>query len=92
MKPAMRSVGIDHGGWHRLRHTRATRLVEAGARPDQVQRQLGHHDLAFTMRTYLHAADDDMADPDALWPEANVEDDNEQPEEMGDALGLVGEA
>lgn len=67
LKPAMRSAGIEHGGWHRLRHTAATRLIEAGARPDQAQRWLGHHDLAFTMRTYVHPAEDDLPDPDKIW-------------------------
>ena len=68
-KPAMRAAGIEHGGWHLLRHTAATRLVEAGARPDQAQRWLGHHDLAFTMRTYVHPAEDDLPDPDVVWAE-----------------------
>lgn len=67
LKPAMRAAGIEYGGWHRLRHTAATRLIEAGARRDQAQRWLGHHDAAFTMRTYVHPAEDDLPDPDEVW-------------------------
>lgn len=52
--------------WHRLRHTSATRLIEAGARPDQAQRWLGHHNLAFTVRTYVHPTEDDLPDPDEV--------------------------
>lgn len=70
LKPAMRAAGIEHGGWHRLRHTAATRLIESGARPDQAQRWLGHHDAAFTMRTYVHPAEDDLPDPDEVWADS----------------------
>jgi len=40
-----------------LRHTSATLLLEAGASPASVQRQLRHSTLAMTER-YLHASAD----------------------------------
>lgn len=69
LRPARDAAGIEYGGWHRLRHTAATRLIESGARPDQAQRWLGHHDSAFTVRVYVHPADDDLPDPDEVWGE-----------------------
>jgi len=69
LKPAMLKAGIKHGGWHRLRHRAATRLIESGARPDQAQRWLGHHDSAFTVRVYVHPQADDLPDPDEVWGE-----------------------
>jgi integrase len=61
--PAMRSAGISHGAFHRLRHTTGTELKRRGAGLDQIQAHLGHHDLAFTMRVYVHV-DGEEAGPD----------------------------
>ena len=69
LRPARDAAGIEYGGWHRLRHTAATRLIESGARPDQAQRWLGHHDSAFTVRVYVHPQADDLPDPDEVWGE-----------------------
>ena len=67
LKPAREAAGIPYGGFHRLRHTCGTRLHAGGARPDQVQRWLGHHDLAFTMRTYVHPDVNDLPDPERIF-------------------------
>ncbi len=91
LRPARDAAGISHGGWHRLRHTAATRLIEAGARPDQAQRWLGHHDLAFTMRTYVHPAEDDLPDPDEIWGEQRHADGLVDDAETG-AMEAVAEA
>ena len=46
---AMRGGGLE-GGAHRLRHTYATELLEAGMPLEQVMRRLGHTGPAMTMR------------------------------------------
>ncbi len=43
------TVGIDHLFPHRLRHTCATRLLNAGMDIVQIQKLLGHENLATTM-------------------------------------------
>lgn len=47
---------------HCLRHTYATRCLEAGVSPKVVQQQLGHKTLKMTMDLYTHALDDFCAD------------------------------
>ena len=37
-----------------LRHTNATRLIEAGVSPATVSERLGHKDVGFTLDTYVH--------------------------------------
>ena len=39
--------------FHKLRHTHATRLVQAGASPKEVQRRLGHADVKTTLDFYF---------------------------------------
>ena len=43
---------------HALRHTHATKLVEAGANIKAVQIRLGHKDITTTMGTYVHHTDE----------------------------------
>jgi integrase len=66
LQPAMRAAGIEYGGFHRLRHTTGTELRRRGAALDAVQLHLGHHDLAFTRRVYVHTDADDGPDPALL--------------------------
>lgn len=40
--------------FHDLRHTHATMLFEAGVSSKIIQERLGHYDVAFTLRTYVH--------------------------------------
>lgn len=40
--------------FHSLRHTHATRLIEAGASPKTVQVRLGHQNIETTLQTYVH--------------------------------------
>lgn len=40
--------------FHSLRHTHATMLLEAGAKPKEVQVRLGHSKIATTLDTYVH--------------------------------------
>lgn len=43
--------------YHSLRHTHATKLVEAGANIKAVQVRLGHKNIETTMNTYVHHTD-----------------------------------
>jgi integrase len=45
---------IDHTNVHALRHTFATRLLEANEHPKVVQEMLGHANIAMTLDTYSH--------------------------------------
>ncbi len=45
---------IDHVNPHALRHTYATRLLEAGVHPKVVQELLGHSTITLTLDTYSH--------------------------------------
>ena len=40
--------------FHSLRHTHATRLIEAGISPKTVQDRLGHQNIETTLQTYVH--------------------------------------
>lgn len=40
--------------YHSLRHTHATRLIEAGANVKAVQERLGHKNITTTMNVYVH--------------------------------------
>lgn len=43
--------------YHSLRHTHATRLIEAGANVKAVQERLGHKNITTTMNVYVHNTD-----------------------------------
>lgn len=43
--------------YHSLRHTHATRLIEAGANVKNVQARLGHTNINTTLQTYVHNTD-----------------------------------
>lgn len=40
--------------FHSLRHTHATKLIEAGVSPKTVQARLGHQNIETTLQTYVH--------------------------------------
>ena len=50
-KRFLRQHGINS---HSLRHTHATKLIEAGAKPVDVAARLGHKDAAITQNLYTH--------------------------------------
>lgn len=62
LKPAMLAAGIEYGGFHRFRKTTGTELRRRGASLESIQLHLGHHDLAFTRRVYVHMDADDGPD------------------------------
>jgi len=52
--PCMKSLGLpDDLKPHSARHTCGTRLAAAGARPEDIQRILGHADYSMTANTYI---------------------------------------
>lgn len=54
-----RKNGIEPISMHSLRHTFATRCIEAGMKPKTLQTILGHSTLAMTMNKYVHTTDDE---------------------------------
>lgn len=51
--------GLKDFDFHSLRHTHATELVNAGAKPEYVQHRLGHKKIEVTMNVYYHLTDDE---------------------------------
>jgi integrase len=64
--PSLRAAGIDYGFAHRFRHTNGTELRRRGVPLEDIQLQLGHHDLSFTQRVYVHTDAEDGPDPALL--------------------------
>ena len=48
---------IEHMGTHSLRHTYATRAIEAGVTPVVLQKLMGHTDVSITLNTYTSVFD-----------------------------------
>lgn len=55
LKNALRRFGLNS---HSFRHTHATRLIEAGAKPVDVAARLGHADATITQNLYTHDTED----------------------------------
>ena len=53
-------LGIPSFSLHTLRHTFATRCIEAGIRPKALQKMLGHSELRITMDLYVHVTNDEI--------------------------------
>jgi integrase len=53
-KPAAKAVGIPRVRFHDLRHTAGSWWIEAGISLETVSARLGHADINFTRRTYIH--------------------------------------
>ena len=58
--PAVERAGLTGVGFHTLRHTCASMLIESGLSPLRLQRWMGHHSPAFTLETYGHLIDGDL--------------------------------
>lgn len=52
-------VGIKRFSMHVLRHTFATRCIEAGMKPKTLQKLLGHSSIQITMNLYVHVTEDE---------------------------------
>lgn len=53
-QPLLAKAGLPYRKYHATRHSYATWLLEDGADPRWVQRQLGHATIAQTADTYGH--------------------------------------
>ena len=52
-------AGIQKFSMHVLRHTFATRCIEAGMKPKTLQMILGHSSIGITMNLYVHITEDE---------------------------------
>lgn len=52
-------IGIPKFSMHVLRHTFATRCIEAGMKPKTLQTILGHSNIGITMNLYVHTTEDE---------------------------------
>jgi integrase len=49
------NAGVPYIGFHGLRHTHATIMLNAGIQPKDLQYRLGHSNISMTLNTYVHA-------------------------------------
>jgi integrase len=61
--PAAQRAGLAGVGFHTLRHTCASLLIESGLSVLRLQRWMGHHSPAFTLEIYGHLLDGDLGPP-----------------------------
>ena len=61
LKRICEKIGIDPFSIHKLRHTFATRCIEAGVKPKTLQKILGHRDVTTTLNYYVHITDNELA-------------------------------
>ena len=52
-------AGINKFSMHVLRHTFATRCIEAGMKPKTLQMLLGHSNIGITMNLYVHTTEEE---------------------------------
>ncbi len=65
--PAFRAAGVPSGvAWHALRHTVGSRLYRQGVDIATVSKLLGHSDVGFTLRTYIHIRQDELPTGDRI--------------------------
>lgn len=58
LKTVCKRAGINRISMHILRHTFATRCVEAGMSPKTLQTLMGHSKIEITMNLYVHSTDE----------------------------------
>jgi integrase len=62
LNPAAQEADVSWIGFHTFRHTCASMLFADGRNAVQVQRWLGHHSPAFTLKVYVHLLDEDIGE------------------------------
>ncbi|MDX6635029.1 MAG: hypothetical protein QOF06_1232 [Solirubrobacterales bacterium] len=73
LTPAAKRAGLPRIGFHALRHTCASMLIERGLSPLRLQRWMGHHSAAYTLDVYGHLIDAELAPALDLEAELPVE-------------------
>ena len=72
----IKKAGIEHVNFHALRHTFATRALEAGIPAKVVQEIHGHADVSLTLNTYSHVlqttAHEQMSKINSLFAEGSA--------------------
>jgi integrase len=63
VQPIARKLGIKLSGFHDLRHTLATDLINGGISAKAVSQILGHANVGITLNTYTHPALEDFKGP-----------------------------
>jgi integrase len=58
LQATLRELGIEKAGLHAFRHMAASELLESGAAPSVVQKQMRHADSRITLQTYAHVIGD----------------------------------
>jgi len=58
LQATLRELGTEKAGLHAFRHMAASELLERGAAPKVVQRQMRHSDSRITLQTYAHVIGD----------------------------------
>jgi integrase len=61
LAPALKRARLPQAGFHALRHTCASLLIERGLSPLRLQRWMGHHSAAYTLDVYGHLIDAELA-------------------------------
>lgn len=59
LKKFAKDYEIESFSLHSLRHTFATRCIEAGMKPKTLQKILGHSNISITMNLYVHVTDEE---------------------------------
>ncbi len=57
LKNILRKIGVEEFSTHQLRHTYATRSIEAGMSPVVLQKLMGHTDVSVTLNAYTSVFD-----------------------------------
>jgi len=58
LQKTLRELGIEKAALHAFRHMQASELLESGAAPSVVQRQMRHSDARITLQRYSHIIGD----------------------------------
>lgn len=66
----MKAAGVPQVGFHSLRPTCASTLINRGADALRVQRQLGHSNVRMTLETYSHLFEERLKENVALLDQA----------------------
>lgn len=59
LKKVAKNLQCEPFSLHSLRHTFATRCIEAGMKPKTLQKILGHANISVTMNLYVHVTEDE---------------------------------